>query len=59
MPGMQSSPGPRLQLHPRHVINQLAIWQAATFDPKEIGREPGWALGSGMNTVRVFLRDRL
>ena len=44
---------------PDDAINELEMWQAATFDPKEIDRELGWAQGLGMNTMRVFLHDLL
>lgn len=44
---------------PRDAINQLEMWQAATFDPKEIDQELGWAEDIGMNTMRVFLHDLL
>lgn len=44
---------------PADAINQLEMWQAATFDPAEIDRELGWAQGLGMNTMRVFLHDLL
>src|SRR5579875_1856386 len=44
---------------PDDAINQLEMWQAATFDPKEIDRELGWAQGLGMNTMRVLLHDLL
>jgi hypothetical protein len=44
---------------PDDAINQLEMWQAATFDPQEIDRELGWAQGIGMNTMRVFLHDLL
>jgi hypothetical protein len=44
---------------PDDAINQLEMWQASTFDPKEIDRELGWAQGLGMNTMRVFLHDLL
>jgi hypothetical protein len=44
---------------PDDAINQLEMWQAATFDPKEIDREFGLAQGLGMNTMRVFLHDLL
>jgi len=37
----------------------LEMWQAATFDPKEIDQELGWAQAIGMNTMRVFLHDLL
>lgn len=44
---------------PDNAINQLEMWQADTFDPKEIDRELGWAQDLGMNTMRVFLHDLL
>jgi hypothetical protein len=44
---------------PRDAINQLEMWQAATFNPQEIDQELGWAQGIGMNTMRVFLHDLL
>jgi len=44
---------------PADAINQLEMWQAATFDPKRIDLELGWAQGLGMNTMRVFLHDLL
>lgn len=44
---------------PAYAANELEMWQAATFDPKEIDRELGWAQGLGMNTMRVFLHDLL
>lgn len=42
---------------PSTAINQLEMWQEATFDPATIDRELGWAAGIGMNTVRVYLHD--
>lgn len=42
---------------PATAINQLEMWQAATFDPKRIDLELGWAESLGFNTVRVFLHD--
>jgi hypothetical protein len=43
---------------PADAINELEMWQAATFDPAEIDRELGWAQREyGMNTMRVFLHD--
>lgn len=42
---------------PSTAINQLEMWQEATFDPETIDRELGWAAGIGMNTMRVFLHD--
>lgn len=44
---------------PAYAVNELEMWQADTFDPKEIDRELGWAEGIGMNTMRVFLHDLL
>ena len=44
---------------PASAINQLEMWQAATWDPERIGRELGWAQAIGMNTMRVFLHDQL
>ncbi|HLH06835.1 MAG TPA: cellulase family glycosylhydrolase [Terriglobales bacterium] len=44
---------------PDDAINQLEMWQANTFDPKEIDRELGWAESLGMTTMRVFLHDLL
>jgi len=42
---------------PSTAINQLEMWQGATFDPKTIDRELGWAESLGMNTMRVFLHN--
>jgi hypothetical protein len=44
---------------PAYAVNELEMWQAATFDPKEIDKELGWAQNIGMNTMRVFLHDLL
>ena len=44
---------------PASAINQLEMWQEATFAPEEIDRELGWAEAIGMNTMRVFLHDLL
>lgn len=44
---------------PSNAVNELEMWQAATFDEKEIDRELGWAEGAGMNTMRVFLHNLL
>jgi len=44
---------------PRSAINQLEMWQPATFNPAEIDQELGWAEAMGMNTLRVFLHDLL
>ena len=40
---------------PSTAINQLEMWQAASFDPTTIDRELGWAEGIGFNTMRVFM----
>jgi hypothetical protein len=44
---------------PADAINQLEMWQAASFDPAQIDKELGWAQGMGMTTMRVFLHDAL
>jgi Glycosyl hydrolase family 10 len=44
---------------PKSAINQLEMWQQATFDPTEIDKEFSWAESLGMNTMRVFLHDLL
>jgi hypothetical protein len=44
---------------PKSAINQLEMWQEATFDPVEIDTELTWAEAMGMNTMRVFLHDLL
>ena len=44
---------------PRDAINQLEMWQADTFDPKEIDWELGLAEKTGMTSMRVFLQDQL
>src|ERR1700738_117262 len=44
---------------PSTAINQLEMWQQATFDPDQIDKELGWAEKIGMNTMRVFLHDLL
>jgi hypothetical protein len=44
---------------PKSAINELEMWQGASFDPGEIDKELGWAEGMGMNTMRVFLHDLL
>jgi hypothetical protein len=44
---------------PANAINELEMWQAATFDPKRIDKELGWGEKIGMNTMRVFLQDQL
>ncbi|WP_333677007.1 1,4-beta-xylanase [Dyella sp.] len=44
---------------PSNAINELEMWQSATFDPTRIDQELGWAQGLGMNTMRVFLHNLL
>jgi len=44
---------------PASAINELEMWQGATFDPARIDQELGWAQGIGMNTMRVFLHNLL
>ncbi|MFO0879776.1 MAG: cellulase family glycosylhydrolase [Gemmataceae bacterium] len=44
---------------PATAINQLEMWQADTFDPKQIDRELGWAASLGFNSMRVFLHHLL
>jgi len=44
---------------PKSAINELEMWQEATFNPEEIDREFTWAEAMGMNTMRVFLHDLL
>jgi len=44
---------------PTDAINQLEMWQADTWNPAQIDKELGWAEGIGMNTMRVFLHDKL
>lgn len=40
---------------PSSAINQLEMWQAATFDAATIDRELGYAQSIGFNAMRVFL----
>jgi hypothetical protein len=42
---------------PSTAVNELEMWQAATYDPKTIDRELGLAQELGFNCVRVFLHD--
>jgi hypothetical protein len=42
---------------PSTAINQLEMWQAATFDASTIDKELGWAQNIGMNVMRVYLHD--
>ena len=44
---------------PSDAINQLEMFQAATWNPGLNDKELGMAEGIGMNTVRVFLQDQL
>jgi hypothetical protein len=44
---------------PSNAINELEMWQADTFDPKQIDVELGWAQSIGLNAMRVFLHDLL
>src|SRR5664279_1732781 len=44
---------------PSDAINQLEMFQAATFDPSVNEKELGLAESIGMNTMRVFLQDQL
>src|SRR2546421_10463399 len=44
---------------PKSAINELEMWQEATFNPEEIDKELSWAESLGMNTMRVFLHDLL
>jgi hypothetical protein len=44
---------------PATAINQLEMWQADTFDPKQIDKELGWAESLGFNSMRVFLHHLL
>ncbi len=44
---------------PSNAINQLEMFQAATFDAAINDRELGLAESIGMNTMRVFLQDQL
>lgn len=40
---------------PANAINQLEMWQAATFDTAVINRDLGYAESIGLNSMRVFL----
>jgi hypothetical protein len=44
---------------PSSAINQLEMWQAATFDTAAIERELAWAESLHFNTMRVFLHHML
>jgi hypothetical protein len=43
----------------RDAINQLEMWQAATFDTAQINEELRWAASIGMNSMRVYLHNLL
>jgi hypothetical protein len=43
----------------RSAINQFEMWQADTFDLKQIDQELGWAQAMGMNVMRVYLHNML
>ena len=44
---------------PANAINQLEMWQADTFDLKQIDKELAWAESLGFNSIRVFLHHLL
>ncbi len=44
---------------PSNAINQLEMFQAATWNPAINDRELALAASAGMNTMRVFLQDQL
>jgi len=44
---------------PSTAINQLEMFQAATFDTATINRELGWAADLGFNVMRVYLHHLL
>jgi hypothetical protein len=44
---------------PSDAINELEMFQAATFNPALNDKELGMAESVGMNTARVFLQDQL
>src|SRR5579875_2585073 len=44
---------------PSDAINELEMFQPATFNPALNDKELGMAESIGMNTVRVFLQDQL
>ncbi|MEM6392728.1 MAG: cellulase family glycosylhydrolase [Planctomycetota bacterium] len=44
---------------PRSAQNQLAMWQAETFDLAMIREEFGWAAEAGLNAFRIYLHDLL
>ncbi len=44
---------------PSNAVNQLEMFQPATYDPQRIDNELRIARLAGLNTVRVFLHDQL
>src|SRR5258708_3694807 len=44
---------------PSDAINELEMFQTATFNPALIDKELGLGESIGMNTMRVFLQDQL
>lgn len=44
---------------PSDAINELEMFQTATFNPALIDKELGMGESIGMNTMRVFLQDQL
>lgn len=42
---------------PSNAINQLEMWQAATFDSALNDKELSWAQNIGFNTMRVYLHS--
>ncbi len=44
---------------PSTAVNQLEMWQEATFDRETITRELGWAASIGFNSIRIFLHHLL
>ncbi len=42
---------------PSTAINQVEMWSSATFDPKTIDRELGYAKDLGFNCMRVYLHE--
>ncbi len=44
---------------PSDAINELEMFQPATFNPELNDRELGLAASAEMNTIRVFLQDQL
>ncbi len=44
---------------PSDAINEMEMFQAATFNPALNDKELGMAESIGMNTIRVFLQDQL